>query len=426
MPSPLDAKMGLANPSPFPALRRKDAIEDLSSIINLSSSSAEDPDTESDENGSPSNPATDDENAGDALPLERSNTDERACAKLLQNKINAVLDRIETDSRDAVLGECANLPSDLKLEILLRSVARKNVTDDVIRCFLTTCSFADSNNERKEQGTDMARELTQLSLIDCQGVTDSGLKTIARCCPQLTTLDLTGCKNISAFGLQQLIRSCCQLSELCLSGCPAFCDKNIPIIFKYNVPSHIRFLSIRRCDIHDHGLCSLASYCPSLQKLDVRSCGLLTASGFRALMQRVPSIEMLSCARCVGVDDAALKSIAQGYGASLTDLNLDSCWRVTSHGVMEIARHCKQLRSLNLRSCTAVDDSALKAIWHNMHLRNSLQLLNLNECNISDDSLEELIVNCSSLMFVSVVGCPRVTYQRAVRIAQLAGIQIVM
>jgi len=252
------------------------------------------------------------------------------------------------------------------------------------------------------------------------------LQTLAHCCPHIQALDLTACRGVTAVGLQNLVRSCSELTELCLSGCPAFCDKTIPIIFRYNVPSHIRFLSVRRCDIHDYGLSQLASFCPSLQKLDVRSCGLLTASGIRALVQRVPTICMLSCGHCVGMDDMSVRYLAQGYGASLTDLNLDMCWRVTSRGVSELALHCKQLRSLNLNSCTSVDDTALKAICRNSFLQKSLQFINLNECNIGDDALEELIVNCSSLAFVSVVGCPRVTYQRAVRIAQLAGVQIVM
>jgi len=291
----------------------------------------------------------------------------------------------------------------------------------MIRCFLSTSLVKD-----KEQGTDLAHNLKQLSLFGCQNVTDSGLETIAKCCPQLQALDLSGCRGLTAQGLQHIIRSCCELSELCLSGCPAFCDKTIPTVFRFNNPSHIRCLSVRRCDIHDFGLSAIASYCPTLQKLDIRSCGLITSAGIRSLIQRVPTITMLSCGRCVGMDDLALRHLAQGYGASLTDLNLDMCWRVSSRGVTELAHSCKQLRSINLNSCTAVDDSALKAICRNPYLRNSLQAVNLNECNIGDDSLEELVVNCSSLVFVSVVGCPRVSYQRAVRIAQLAGIQIVI
>jgi len=412
-----------------------------SASFGLSSSSFDDPDTESDENGSPSSltsvSSSDDENACDAPSLRDSSKedddflfrrplDERSCAKLLQSKINSVLDEIDMDQiggGKTILESCACLPSDLKFEILVRSIARRNVNDAFLRCFLTIPS---ETGENKELGTDCAKQLRQLSLCECHNITDAGLQTIARCCPQLQALDLTGCRGISAFGLQGIIRSCRQLTELCVSGCPAFCDKTIPIIFKYNVPSHIRCLSVRRCDIHDYGLSELASYCPSLQKLDVRSCGLLTSAGFRALIQRVPTICMLSCGHCVGIDDVSLRHLAQGYGSSLTDLNLDMCWRVTSRGVAELARSCKQLRTLNLNSCASVDDSALKAICRNPYLRKSLQCVNLNECNVGDDALEELIVNCSSLTLISVIGCPRVTYQRAVRIAQLAGVQIVM
>jgi len=442
----LDPKFNFdAQPEPriFNSVSKRTRTFDFSTT-SFGLTSSEDPDTESDENGSPSSvtslSSSDDENVSDPATVRGSNKkeddddflfrapiDEKSCTKLLQNKINAVLDSIERDSAsaEATLKGCANLPSDLKFDLLVRSIARKSVTDASLKCFLTICSKLDSD-DCKEHGTDSAKDLRQLSLCECQNITDAGLQTIARCCPQLQALDLTGCRSISALGLQSIVRCCRQLTELCVSGCPAFCDKTIPTIFKYNVPSHIRFLSLRRCDIHDHGLSELASYCPSLQKLDVRSCGLLTASGFRALIQRVPTICMLSCGHCVGMDDASLRYLAQGYGSSLTDINLDMCWRVSSRGVAELAQHCKHLRSMNLSSCTSVDDSALKAIIRNPYLRKTLQFVNLNECNVGDDALEELIVNCSSLTYISVVGCPRVTYQRAVRIAQLAGVQIVM
>jgi len=144
------------------------------------------------------------------------------------------------------------------------------------------------------------------------------------------------------------------------------------------------------------------------------------------LIQRVPSIAVLSCGCCIGTDDVALRHIGLGFGASLTDLNLEMCWRVSSRGVIDLVRQCKQLRTVNLSSCTLVDDSALKAICRNPYLQRSLVGINLNECNVGDDTLEELVANCSSLLCISVVGCPRVTYSRALRLAQLAGIQIIM
>ena len=442
---PLTSKFNLGpkNDIPFSRVISKPLESDeLSSTLPLfGMSSSDDPDTESDENGSSSSvtsvSSSDDENLSepsfsrqkfdDDDLFRKGPVDERACAKLLQNKINAVLDNLEIDSKTTrkVLEGCAYLPSDLKLELLTRSIARKRITDAALLCFLSDFKEAGSD-KRMVRGTDLAKKLQQLSLCECQNITDSGLRTIASCCPQIHALDLTGCHGITAMGLQDLIRSCTNLSELCLSGCPAFCDKTISTIFRYNIPSHIRCLSVRRCDIHDYGLSQIASYCPTLQKLDVRSCGLLTANGFRALIQRVPSMSMLSCGHCVGMDDAGLSHLAQGYGSSLTDVSLESCWRVSSRGVNELARYCKQLRTLNLSSCSGVDDSALKAICRNPFLRNSLQAVNLNECNVGDDALEELVVNCTSLVFISVVGCPRVTYQRAARIAQLAGIQIVM
>jgi len=420
-----------------------------SSSLSMISPSSYDPDTESDErefsdsydtpspssltsvSGSDDDEGTDQQSKrSDESLLRKGSLDERACSKLLQSKINALLNRVAMSSpEDSILDRCASLPSDLKVELLWKSISRKSVTDAMLRCFLTTrVPSYDPKLTVKEEDhpSDFAKSLKHLSLCECQGITDVGLHTICVCCPSLQSLDLTGCRFITAFGLQNVIRSCSSLIELCLSGCPALCDKTIATVFRYNNPPHIRSLSVRRCDLHDYGLSTLASYCPTLQRLDIRSCGLITASGYYALIQRVPSITMLSCGRCIGTDDMALRHIGQGFGSSLTDINLEMCWRVTSKGVAELARCCTQLRSLNLSSCTLVDDTALKALAWNPYIQRSLLYVNLNECNVGDDALEELVANCSSLSYISVVGCPRITYQRAVRLAQLAGVQIIM
>jgi len=397
-----------------------------------------DPDTESDDRefcdtSSPSSLTSVGNSDEEEDLLLKGSVDERTCARLLQNKINAVLDRATLgNAAESVLDRCASLPLDLKSNLLWRSISRKCVTDDMLHCFLTkriqseTDPSSCSSLTEIDRPSEFALQLRQLSLCECKKITDSGLKTISRCCPSLQSLDLTRCRSITALGLQELIRSCTFLTDLCLCECPALCDKTVPTVFRYNNPSHIRCLSIRRCDIHDYGLSTLASYCPTLQKLDIRCCGLITAAGFNALIQRVPSINVLSCGRCIGTDDLALKYIGQGFGTTLVDLNLAMCWRVSSRGVAELVRNCRQLRSLNLNSCTNVDDSALKAISRNPYLQRSLVGVSLNECNVGDDALEELVANCSSLSFISVVGCPRVTYARAVRLAQLAGIQIMM
>ena len=400
--------------------------------------------------------------------LHRQNS-ERA-ARSLHHRINAVLDRIVRALRvhnadDAraeiavrVLERCSALPDELKLLLLARSVAKRCTTDAMLRCFLTKHTSSatirqlvrssaaphlpvsegalisikeelqcdDTDSDSSLCATDAARRLMRLSLRECQGVTDTGLSTVCGCCPALQQLDLTGCRGVSACGLQRVVRSCCDLGELLLSECPAVTDKTVPVIFRYHSPPHIRSLSVRSCVLHDTGLACLASYCPTLQKLDVRCCGLLTATGFEALTQRVPSLRLFAGGRCIGLDDAALACVARGFGESLTELNLEMCWRVSSAGVAQLAQHCTRLCSLNLSSCALVDDAALRSISRSPGLQQSLVRISLDECNVGDDALEELVANCASLAFISVTGCPRVTFPRAYRLAQLSGVQIVV
>lgn len=348
-----------------------------------------------------------------------------------------------------VLARCCALPADLKLELLRCSARRRCTTDAMLRCFLTAetstaalwrlaaeathgaiASKMWGNKSEEEDGgcraSVAAERLGALSLRGCAGVTDAGLRTVARCCRALRTLDLAECRNVTADGLQALVRATPALSSLALGGCPALADRTVPVVFRYHYPPHIRVLSVRRCALHDAGLAALASYCPTLQELDVRGCGLLTAAGFDALAQRVPALRVLAAGRCLGLDDRALAHVARGYGASLAEANLAACWRVTSTGVAALAHHCQRLRSLDLRACPRVDDAALEALAASEPVQRSLVRLNLDGCDVGDDALEELVACCPALAFVSVVGCPRVTYQRALRLAYLAHVQIVM
>lgn len=430
----------------------------------------DDPDTESDYGDDCDSPAAD-------TPSELSEDEDfgffppkKASEHALQLKADAVLDRIgrllQPSSRVwsgseaaesarlaaavAVLGRCCALPADLKLELLWRSAQRRCTTDAMLRCFLTTDTntatlrqlvrtatrgalpprrFWDADSRDKEDvccATDAAAGLSTLSLRGCAGVTDAGLRTVGACCHGLRTLDLAESRNVSADGLQALVRATTALSTLSLGGCPAVTDETVPVVFRYHYPPHIRVLSVRHCVLHDAGLARLASYCPTLQELDVRGCGLLTARGFDALAQRVPALRVLAGGQCLGLDDRALSHMARGYGASLTEANLAMCWRVTSAGVAELAHHCQRLRSLDLRGCTHMDDAALEALATGPGTSHTLVRLNLNECDVGDDALEELVACCPLLAFVSVVGCPRVTYQRALRLAHLAHVQIVM
>ena len=455
--------------------------------------SCDDPDTESDYGDDCDTPAGDalSELSEDGLltPYASGSEDEDAglrapkqsCARTLQLKADAVLDRIchllrpashvwaAGDAADrarlaaavAVLGRCCALPEDLKLALLWRSAHRRCTTDAMLRCFLTTDTSTatlrrlvaaatrgalppkpswagDACGEEGEEqdsvgsdcgcccATEAAANLRTLSLRGCAGVTDAGLRTVAACCRALRTLDLADCRNVTAAGLQALVRASAALGRLELGGCPALTDETVPVVFRYHCPPHIRALGVRRCGLHDAGLARLASYCPTLQELDVRGCGLLTARGFDALAQRVPSLRVLAGSECLGLDDRALAHVARGYGASLTDVRLALCCHVTSAGVAALAHHCQRLRSLDLRACTRVDDAALAALAASPATQASLVRLNLDECDVGDDALEELVACCPALAFVSVVGCPRITYPRALRLAHLAHVQIVM
>ena len=63
------------------------------------------------------------------------------------------------------------------------------------------------------------KHLKQLSLYTCQGVQDSGVRSLAECCPGLENLNLYRCNQITDLSLKYLSEKSSQLTCLDLSYC---------------------------------------------------------------------------------------------------------------------------------------------------------------------------------------------------------------
>ena len=107
-------------------------------------------------------------------------------------------------------------------------------------------------------------QLQSLKIINCDNITDEGMKALATGCPQLQSLDISVCLDITDEGITAVASGCTQLQSLDISGCG---------------------------DITDAGMKALASGCTQLQSLSMTCCTNITDAGITALANGLPQLQ---------------------------------------------------------------------------------------------------------------------------------------
>jgi hypothetical protein len=161
------------------------------------------------------------------------------------------------------------------------------------------------------------------------GVTDIGLSSLARACPNLTDLSLMRCRQVTDAGLLALSRGSLLLEELDLSYC--------------NLITSV-------------GLSHLASYCHNITDLHLAHCKLL---GDIKLAVGMPRLKVLDLHECVHVADDAIVRIVSSV-QSLVFIDLVNCRKVTDKTLLSIQCNCLHLVALALGGSNKISDPALR------------------------------------------------------------------
>ncbi|GJS95124.1 leucine-rich repeat, cysteine-containing subtype protein [Tanacetum coccineum] len=174
-----------------------------------------------------------------------------------------------------------------------------------------------------------------------------------------------------------------------------------------NACSHLRQIVLsRRLRVGDLGVDSIVRSYKNLQELDFTGCLSVTNESLKAIGES-NSFLNLNMRGCL-ISDLGLEYIANGnLKNSLEMLFLGECDRISDLGVDSIVRSCKNLQELDLSGCLSITDESLKAIGES----NSLLILNLSDCLITDMGLEYLADGnlMNSLTGLDLSGCDRIS-----------------
>ncbi|KAK9139288.1 hypothetical protein Scep_008969 [Stephania cephalantha] len=299
----------------------------------------------------------------------------------LKNFNSIKLDRacVSTSVLRAVGLNCKNL-----LEIGL--IKCEGVTDEVIKELVSGLG-----------------NLKTLDLTCCSAITDAALAAIAESCKKLTCIKLESCEFITEKGLSQL-GSCSLLEEVDLTDCIGVNDNGLKYLSKC---SELLRLKLGLCsNISDEGLCQIGNSCKKLMELDLYRCAGISDDSLMAISTGCKKLKKLNLCYCSQITDRGLKYVSTLE--KLCDLEMRRLTKVSSAGIVAIAAGCKSLVELDLKRCYSINDTG---VWALTQYSPNLRQINLSYCSISDMGLRMVMANMKCLQDAKLVHLAQVSVE---------------
>ncbi|CAN9498699.1 unnamed protein product [Ophioblennius macclurei] len=213
----------------------------------------------------------------------------------------------------------------------------------------------------EQKSTLVALDLSRTS------ITPESLRTIAQVQGLvLEELLLQGCKELTDYSVEVLVKHQPALRTLDISGCTELTSRSVEAVARGLKSLTHLFLS-RDWRITEKGLAELLSL-SSLRTLDLSEClhinGSEIVKGLKASGAAKVQLETLNLKSCTYIQDLAVFSLTQLLRDSLRELDLTSCLNVTDVSVRAVATYLQKLEVLRLGWCKEVTDWGLLGMVH--------------------------------------------------------------
>uniref|UniRef100_A0A5B7B4D2 Putative EIN3-binding F-box protein 1-like n=1 Tax=Davidia involucrata TaxID=16924 RepID=A0A5B7B4D2_DAVIN len=239
------------------------------------------------------------------------------------------------------------------------------------------------------------------------GLTNIGLKAIARGCPSLRVLALWNVSCVGDEGLLEIANGCRLLEKLDLCWCPAISDKALLAIAK-KCPN-LTSLAIESCtNIGNESLQAVGRCCHNLKSISIKNCPLVGDQGIASLLSSASNVLAKVKLQALNISDVSLAVIGH-YGLAVTDLVVIGLQNVSERGfwVMGNGQGLQKLRSFTITSCQGVTDLGLEAVGKGCP---NLKQFCLSKCALlSDNGLVSFVKAAVSLESLQLEECHRVT-----------------
>lgn len=222
--------------------------------------------------------------------------------------------------------------------------------------------------------------LETIDLAGCSKITDKGIRFLSWNLSKLKTLNLRSCRQVSDAGIANLCGlddlphpAALSLENLSLQDCQKLSDDSLRYISQ-KLPN-LRSINLSFCvSVTDTGLKSLAKMA-SLEEINLRSCDNVSDIGIGFLAEDHGKLKSLDISFCGNVSDASLRHMAsaQGLNLSLKKLAMTTC-AITDEGMVKLAKNMGQLQELHIGQCVKLSDLSLEAMGTSMKELTSVDL----------------------------------------------------
>lgn len=159
---------------------------------------------------------------------------------------------------------------------------------------------------------------------------------------------------------------------------------------------HLSLTELPTLDSHLAGL--LVQKCVRISSLSLPGCRTQSLTIFEELMRNFTHLREVDLGFCQEVGDNAMCEIARQC-RDLRSIKLDKC-PVTDRAVISLGHYCPRLRALYVNRCRTLTDTGILAVSKGCY---NLELLACRECRgISDRSIVTLLRRCGQLHTVQI------------------------
>ncbi|KAF8089444.1 hypothetical protein N665_0506s0049 [Sinapis alba] len=272
------------------------------------------------------------------------------------------------------------------------------------------------------------QKLNSLTITACQGVTDMGLESVGKGCPNmkkaliskspllsdnglvsfakgslsLESLQLEECHRVTQFGCFGSLLNCgAKLKSFSLVNCLGIRDLTAGLPPSSHC-SGLRSLSVRNCPgFGDANLAALGKLCPQLEDIELFGLKGISESGFLHLLDN--SLVKVNFSGCSNLTDRVVSAISSRNGWTLEVLNVDGCTKISDASLISIAENCHILSDLDISKCS-ISDNGIQALASSDKLK--LQILSMAGCPmVTDRSLPSIVKLGSTLLGLNLQQC---------------------
>ncbi|XP_013451242.2 F-box/LRR-repeat protein 4 [Medicago truncatula] len=251
--------------------------------------------------------------------------------------------------------------------------------------------------------------LKSINLSSCNHLTESALFSLVRSCPLLSDIKMERTNigkesAVSSNSLRDFVVVNPQLKSLCLARCEHLKDENI-ILFASIFPT-LELLDLRFSDqiSEELSLFSLVKNCPSLSeiKMEDTDIGKENVENNDSMMDIgiYPQLKSLYLGDNLWLSVQKIIMFASSI-PSLQLLDLNDC--DLSDGIWQFVRRFDMITHLNLASCTDVNKFKMNFVLP------KLQVLDLADTGVDDETVYAISKSCPGLLELLLKYCYYVT-----------------